>query len=213
MKRSANLPISALDMLDSMPGIVFWKSLDLRYCGANKRFLKLVGIQNLDQLIGKKDQEINWPKHYKDYFSKNDAEIVSSGKPVFSMQRNILASDGNIVTIITDKYPIYAGNKEIVGILGISNTIYEQQFTSQTYLHNIIEIIPYYIFWKNADLVYLGCNKKFANLVGKKYPKEVIGKTDFDLNWGKGEPELYQRGDRHTMSGNPTINAEEILSR
>jgi PAS domain S-box-containing protein len=213
MKLNNYVPIEIEKIFDTMPGIVFWKSVDLRYSGANKRFLKLVGIKSLDQLVGRKDDQINWPKHHKDYFSQHDTDIISSGKPVFSIQKNILASGGNIVTIITDKYPIYGNDKNIIGVLGISSSIYDQQFNSQVYLHNIMEIIPYYIFWKNANLVYLGCNKKFAKLVGKKSPKDVIGKTDFDLGWGRGEAAAYQEGDRKTMFGKPTINLEEVLVR
>lgn len=201
-----------LKVLDTMPGIVFWKSADLRYGGANKKFLRLVGLTTLDELIGKKDADMDWPKHYKDYFKKHDPNIVNKGKPIFSIQKNILAADGNVITLVTDKYPIYGDDHTITGILGISNTIFDPEISSQTYLQNIIEIIPYYVFWKNANLEYLGCNNKFANLV-KKSPKEIIGKTDFDLQWGAGEAEGYQLGDRKTMSGNPTINAEEILLR
>lgn len=43
------------------------------------------------------------------------------------------------------------------------------------YLENVMSKIPYYIFWKDVHSVYLGCNKKFAELIGKKYPKDVIG--------------------------------------
>lgn len=122
--------------------------------------------------------------------------------------------------------------KKIKKILGVLSKIYcphcrhnqskskwkpividNQQLNSQTYLSNIIEIIPYYIFWKNVNSIYLGCNKKFAQLVGKNSPEEVIGKTDFELNWGQGEAEDYQFGDRNTISGDPTINIEEALLR
>ena len=81
------------------------------------------------------------------------------------------------------------------------------------YLDNIVERIPYFIFWKNTDSVYLGCNQKFANLVNKKSPQEVIGETDFTLGWGEGESELFRYGDLEVMNGNPKINEEEILIR
>lgn len=84
---------------------------------------------------------------------------------------------------------------------------------SQIYLEKIIDRIPYFIFWKNLESVYLGCNQRFADLVGKKSPREVIGKTDFDLNWGQGEPEFYIQGDQEVMRGNPRVNIEEVLIR
>jgi PAS domain S-box-containing protein len=81
------------------------------------------------------------------------------------------------------------------------------------YLENIVERIPYFIFWKNKDSVYLGCNQKFANLVNRKSPQEVIGETDSTLGWGEEEPELFRRGDQEVMNGNPKVNEEEILIR
>jgi len=93
----------------------------------------------------------------------------------------------------------------------MSTDMNSQMLNSQTYLENIIEIIPYFIFWKNVDSVYLGCNQKFAVLVGENSPKDVVGKTDFDLGWSKEEAELFLEGDKKTMSGLPTINTEEIL--
>jgi len=83
----------------------------------------------------------------------------------------------------------------------------------QVYLDNIVERIPYYVFWKDANCVYLGCNQRFATLVGKKTPKEVVGKTDFDLPWGEGEAEAFVQGDKNAMTGNPQVNAEEFLLR
>lgn len=81
------------------------------------------------------------------------------------------------------------------------------------YLDNIVERIPYFIFWKNIASIYVGCNQKFANLVNKKSPQEVIGKTDFTLDWGKGESELFRHGDLEVINGNPKVNEEEVLIR
>lgn len=84
---------------------------------------------------------------------------------------------------------------------------------NKIYLDNIIERSPAYIFWKGIDLVYLGCNYKFANLLGKNFPKEIIGKTDAELGWGKGEVETYREGDLEVIKGNPIINVEEEIVR
>ena len=80
-------------------------------------------------------------------------------------------------------------------------------------LDNILDRIPYFIFWKNRELVYEGCNQRFATLIGKNSPKEIISKTDFDLGWGQGEPELFREGDLEVMEGNPKLNIEETLIR
>ena len=43
---------------------------------------------------------------------------------------------------------------------------------------------PFSIFWKDKDLVYRGCNKKFVEISGFSSSEEVIGKTDYDMPWG-----------------------------
>jgi len=48
-------------------------------------------------------------------------------------------------------------------------------------LRLVIDSIPQYIFWKDINSVYLGCNRRFALLAGVGSPDKIVGKTDFDL--------------------------------
>ncbi len=84
---------------------------------------------------------------------------------------------------------------------------------SRIYLDNIIERSPAYIFWKDINLAYLGCTYKFANLLGRNSPKEIIGKTDSELGWGVGEVETYRKRDLDVINGNTIINVEEKIAR
>src|SRR5574342_669424 len=73
----------------------------------------------------------------------------------------------------------------------------------------IMDNIPQAVFWKNRDLVYLGCNRAFAADAGFSSPEEIIGKTDFDMPW-KDQAELYRADDRLVMeSGESKLNYEE----
>jgi diguanylate cyclase (GGDEF)-like protein/PAS domain S-box-containing protein len=66
------------------------------------------------------------------------------------------------------------------------------------------------VFWKDRDLVYRGCNKKFLHLSGFSTPEEVVGKTDFDMPWGiDNEPaaEEFRASDRQVIeSGAPVMH-------
>ena len=42
-------------------------------------------------------------------------------------------------------------------------------------LQMVMDTIPVRIFWKNKDLVYLGCNRLFAEDAGRKSPEEILG--------------------------------------
>jgi PAS domain S-box-containing protein len=209
-----NIDQKIFQVLNSVPGFVFWKDNGLKYCGANKEFLKLTGLESINDLIGKQDQELPWSSEYINYFKKYDKEVLLLDNTISAIHGDILIQDSQgVFTITTNKFPIHDDEGNVVGVLGLSSEVRSQELNNQIYLENIIERIPYYIFWKNTASVYLGCNQRFADLVGKKSPKEIIGKTDVELEWGKGEPELYRQGDLETMQGNPKINVEEVLAR
>ncbi len=59
-------------------------------------------------------------------------------------------------------------------------------------LQMVMDNIPENIFWKDNNLVYLGCNRNYAMLIGAKNPQNVIGKTDFDLLKDKEKIEYLQ---------------------
>jgi transcriptional regulator with PAS, ATPase and Fis domain len=70
----------------------------------------------------------------------------------------------------------------------ITGHVFEQNLPVNQYveeihhfLTNMINRIPCYVYWKNKDLEYIGCNEMAAEFFNLKSPDEVIGKTDFDL--------------------------------
>ena len=84
-------------------------------------------------------------------------------------------------------------------------------FESKMMLQLVMDSIPQYIFWKDRNSVYLGCNKKFAEIAGFESPRDVIGRNDHDLAWSQGAAEAFRETDRETMeSGKPTLNSVEL---
>lgn len=85
-----------------------------------------------------------------------------------------------------------------------------EMVSKENFLQLIMDNIPQFIFWKDKDGIYLGCNKNFALAAGFDDPKEIIGKTDYDLPWSKEESDFYRMTDIKVMEeGVPKINFEE----
>src|SRR5512141_371920 len=85
----------------------------------------------------------------------------------------------------------------------------QQMQASLPLLPLIMNNIPQAVFWKDRDLVYLGCNQAFAEDAGLSSPEDVIGKTDYDMPW-KDQAELYRADDLLVMkSAQPKLNYEE----
>jgi len=71
----------------------------------------------------------------------------------------------------------------------------------------ILQIVPGYIYWKDVNGVYLGCNQAEAEVLGFKSSKEVIGKTDYDLAW-KDSADVLRETDKRIIQ---TKVPEEII--
>ena len=77
-------------------------------------------------------------------------------------------------------------------------------------LQMVMDYIPQFVFWKDVNSVYLGCNNNFARGAGLNSPSEIIGKTDFDLPWTREEAEFYRKIDKQVVeTGKPVLNLVE----
>ena len=80
---------------------------------------------------------------------------------------------------------------------------------SQQIIERIINAIPVRVFWKDKNLVYLGCNAIFAHDAGFADPKDIIGKDDYQMGW-RDQAELYRGDDRQVIeSGVSKLLIEE----
>ncbi len=80
---------------------------------------------------------------------------------------------------------------------------------SRQLLDVIIDTVGATIFWKDRNLVYLGCNTAFAKDAGFSSPKDVIGKDDYQMGW-REQADRYRADDREVIvSGRSKLLIEE----
>ncbi len=80
---------------------------------------------------------------------------------------------------------------------------------SHQLLQLVMDNIPQSVFWKDRNLVYLGCNREFALDAGFSSAEEIVGKTDFEMPWLE-QAELYRADDFQVMeSDTPKLGYEE----
>jgi PAS domain S-box-containing protein len=70
------------------------------------------------------------------------------------------------------------------------------------FLRLVVNSIPDFVFWKDRNSVFLGCNNAFAVAAGVNSPDELVGKTDYDLPWKKAEADFFVAVDRRVMDSN-----------
>lgn len=196
------------------PNIVFWKDKNLAYIGCNKKAANLLELKSSVDIIGKFDHELPWVKYSSDQTQRYDCEVISSGIPKEDVGEFLAFNNGRVLEVITDRIPFFDEDRKVAGLLVIYYEIEKRNLADQNFFQHILKSLPYYIFWKNKDSIYLGANDNFAKLAGCNTSKDLIGLTDYDLlSWGRGEADLFQLGDKKVMQGSEHVNVEETLVR
>ncbi|HHB91842.1 MAG TPA: PAS domain S-box protein [Thioploca sp.] len=210
-------------VINNIPQLVFWKDRNGKYLGCNKVFAKFFAVNDI---VGKTDFDLI-PEQASDLF-KIESKIIASNTPVYHLVEKILQNDQKR-WIETNKIPLHDTTGKVIGILGTSEDITERQEYKQTlelkvadrthalrkqeaFLRLIIDNIPQFIFWKDRNSIFLGCNKRVAQFTQLNTPDAIVGKTDFDLVW-KTQAKYFQQKDQQVMYTNtPEYHVIEQIS-
>ena len=89
----------------------------------------------------------------------------------------------------------------------------KKQVKNKEFLKLVMDNIPSYVFWKNRDSIYQGCNQNFAESAGLASSDDIIGKSDYDLPWSKEESDYFVKIDKEVMgSGEVQLDFEEPIT-
>jgi len=167
-----------------------------------------------EEMIGRPYTEFVPPEEA----SRGLAELekaVASGAPTLSFENVVLHRDGHEVVLLANSVVRRDEAGTVIGAVGMSQDITGRRRTeealraSKQIIEGIINAIPVRVFWKDRNLVYLGCNAAFARDAGFADPKEVVGKDDFQMGW-RDQADLYRNDDREVIeSGVSRLLIEE----
>jgi len=111
--------------------------------------------------------------------------------------------DGDVFLVKLTITIIHDEQDRVIGYLGVAEDISERKameielIENKNLLGSILESIPNPIFYKNADGVYVNCNKAFSSYLG--IPREkIIGSTVYDIA-PKELADIYHHADMKLM--------------
>ncbi|MEL6319774.1 MAG: GAF domain-containing protein, partial [Cyanobacteria bacterium J06626_14] len=85
-----------------------------------------------------------------------------------------------------------------------------QLLSNAEFLQLVLDSIPQYIFWKDQHSVYLGSNRRWAEMAGIGDLADVVGLTETDLPWTEEQQEWYLQCDRQVIeSGVPMVGIKQ----
>jgi two-component system, OmpR family, aerobic respiration control sensor histidine kinase ArcB len=113
------------NVLQTLPGSIYWKDVNGVYLGRNSYSLKKMQTYQLeddntvDSIIGKTDYDL-LPSNIADSYRKHDLEVMQTGNEI-SVEEPVTTPTGEVIVQLSTKRPLYDAQGKIYGIVG--NTI------------------------------------------------------------------------------------------
>jgi len=169
-------------LIDSIPDLIFFKSIDLVYLGFNKAFAEYCGYSEA-QLIGKTDYDFA-PMDVADFFRQKDREMLAD---VMTRHNDewVEYPDGRRILLDTLKTPLYGSDGEVIGVIGVSRDITERHRMEQALIRRELEFrtlaenSPDVIVRYDLDCRRVYINRAYMVVVGM-VEADVLGKTPME---------------------------------
>jgi PAS domain S-box-containing protein len=177
-----------------------------RFVSVNPAFYKITGLPNAE-VIGKVVHEVI-PEPSLSLVLTNYRKAIAE-KAVVRWEETTDYPAGQLIGEVSVA-PVFDENEHCTHLVGTVHNVTERKRAeealrdSRRMLQTVLDAIPSAVFWKDRNLNYLGGNHTWLETVGLKTADEVVGKSDYDLPWGKKEADSYREYDRRVMdSGVP----------
>lgn len=205
--------ISLEEVLEQMPGHVYWKNIEGVNLGSNTNNWKDINVRSYYEYKGTTDYEL-FSKEYADNLRQADQEAIHTGKlQILEEGVDVSSEPGKLY--LSYKAPLRNRNGVIIGVIGNSLDITDakkEEIERLAFLENIIALLPGHVYWVSRDGTYLGCNDNQAKSAGLGSRKEIVGKKNSELPWNFNAgvlPETLDKINQEVMKTGKTIMLEE----
>lgn len=156
------------NILTLIPVGVFWKDRDRRFLGANQMFLDYYGLESVDSILGKTDEDMGWhidPEPYKSV----ELRVINQGEIIKDVPGQCIVK-GRVRDIKASKCPLTVDG-EIVGLIG-----YFVDITDELAEKGRLSFLS-----KTDELTGVFNRRAYSEIVSKYEEQYKKDKTDFAL--------------------------------
>lgn len=111
-------------LIDNLPDFIFIKDTDSRFLMTNKAHLDILGVERLEDVVGKTDFEF-FPQELAEKYYADEQRVVRTGDPLLHRVESVRDGEGKERWLLTTKVPLRDPDGKIVGLVGISRDITE----------------------------------------------------------------------------------------
>ncbi len=121
-------------LMSNSKDMIFVKDADLIYRAASMPFVRMVGKESVDEVVGKTDAEILEDKSLAKRYVSDDKKLIKGGQNLVDYIEPITeAEDGQARYGSTSKYILKDENDKVIGIVGITKDITKDYIARQHY--------------------------------------------------------------------------------
>jgi PAS domain S-box len=174
------------NFLDAVPEYVYFKDIQSRFIRISKSLVRLHGVKDDSELLGKSDADLFGKEHSQKAFN-DEQTIIRTGVPIYNMVEREDHGDGSVTWVETSKMPLRDLNGQVIGTFGISKDIsnikmLESELSFERNLFdNFLNTSSDYIHFKDDKGRFLRANRLKYERHGLKSEAEIIGKSDKDF--------------------------------
>jgi len=198
---------------------IFQTTADGRYISANPALISIYGYESFEELRTNLT-EIGRQLYVDPNRRAEFIRLMQENGAVWGFESQAYRKDGSTIWIRENARAISDASGALLYYEGTVENITERKHVeealreSQHMLQLVMDNIPQFIFWKDRNSVYLGCNRNFAEAAGVGSSENIVGKTDYDLPFKKEETDFFRATDRRIIqTGKPEYHIIEPLLR
>ncbi|MEZ6019587.1 MAG: PAS domain-containing protein [Planctomycetota bacterium] len=180
----------------------------------NEGFTRLSGY-SLEDVLGKRPGEVLQGPETSPETRNKMAEGLKAGTG-FDVEVVNYRKNGEAYWVAVEVRPLFNEDGELVNYMAMETEVTERLAmqreiaAERSLLMEIINTIPYFVFWKDLDGRYGGANRAFAGMGGLT-PQEIVGKDDYEMPWAD-LAEDYRRDDKGVSdSGVAKMHIQETV--
>jgi len=102
------------------PGYIYWLNRDNVYEGCNDYCAKVLGLASRGAIVGLTNADFSMvDAAIADIWNRNNLEVMES-RIAKLIEEPSPSEDGQLLTVISNKVPLFDKEKNVIGLLGIS---------------------------------------------------------------------------------------------
>ncbi len=217
-QRAQELLRDALQMfelvINNIPQHVYWKDKNLNYLGCNSIFAQMAGLMAPDEIRGKSDYDLPWPKEEAESNRRFDMEVISNNRPIYNSIETMTIAGGERIWVETTKVPLHDSDGNVVGIICSQHNISERRLfeealsRSERKYRSTFEISPEIIVLIDGQGTILDINNRIKDLLGIS-SESLIGRRLTELDFlSDNSQSMIAKGIRSHLDGASHLSYE-----